>query len=242
VVTQIKKNQAKPKVLANSTLQSDIPFNSENTKINVMVADKSLSFRNRVGTLIKSLDGFEHTAEATSFEETLSKVKALKPDVLLLDQFLVSALIAENIQELISHCDALKILIHFQNQDTHLAISCLRSGAVGMLAKNQNNKTIIKAITCVFNGELWVNRSLITQILKEDFAKKIMSELSVKNPLSSLTPREKVIAQLAAQGNNSKKIASQLAISVKTVSNQLTVIYSKLGIKNQIGLILLIKD
>jgi DNA-binding NarL/FixJ family response regulator len=227
---------------ANSTLQIDNPSNCEKTKINVMVADKSVLFRNRVGALIKSHDGFGYTAEAARYDDTLIRIKEHKPDVLLLDQFLIFDAVTEKIKELLSHCVACKVLIHFQSQDSRLAIHCLRSGVVGILAKNQGNKTILKAITCVFKGELWVNRSLITQFFKEDWAEKIVPEFSEFNPFSSLTPREKVIAQLAAQGNNSKKIASQLAISVKTVSNQLTVIYSKLGVKNQIGLILLIKD
>lgn len=207
-----------------------------------MVADKSQLFRNRVSALIKSDGRLDFATEATSYEDTLTKIKELKPDVLLLDQFLIADAITDKIQELKSHCVTCRVLVHFQNQDAHLAIRCLRSGAVGMLPKSQNNKTILKAIACVFNGELWVNRSLVTQIFKEDWAEKIVPGTPLNNPFSSLTPREKTIAQLAVQGNNSKKIASQLAISVKTVSNQLTCIYSKLGVKNHIGLILLIKD
>ncbi len=207
-----------------------------------MVAGKNLLFRNRVSTLIKSHHRLDYVTEATSYADTLTKIKELKPDVLLLDHFLISDAITEKIQVLISNCAACKILIHFLNLDSDVAIRCLRSGVVGILAKNQSNKAILKAITCVFNGELWINRSLIAHMLKEDWGQKIVPETSVNNPFSSLTPREKAVAQLAAQGVTSKKIASQLAISVKTVRNQLTVIYSKLGVKNHIGLILLTKD
>jgi two-component system, NarL family, response regulator DegU len=216
--------------------------NINGSNINVMVADKDLLFCKRVSTLIKSQDSFDCIYESNSYEDTLIGVKRFKPDVLFLDQLLIHDAISEKIQELKGNSPACKLLINFRNIEIDFTIDYLLSGAVGVLAKNQNNKTILKAIACVSNGELWANRTMIAQILKDNWNQRLAPDILDNQYFISLTAREKTIAQMAAQGMNSKKIASQLAISVKTVRNQLTSIYSKLGVKNHIGLILLTKE
>jgi DNA-binding NarL/FixJ family response regulator len=131
------------------------------------------------------------------------------------------------IPELQSASPASKILIltACESRDKHLL--ALRIGAMGIFTKNQSNSMLLKAIRSVCSGEVWLNRSLAAEMLR-DFNKP---------KTNLLTPRELSIARLAAKGWGAKKISGQLFISEKTVRNQLVIIYSKLGVSSHVELV-----
>lgn len=97
---------------------------------------------------------------------------------------------------------------------------------------------LCKAIRHVYSGDVWIDRTLTIELWKQNSSKPCSLEkhLSKSSNLNTLTCRECNIACLSSKGFSAKKIAEQLFISEKTVRNHLTIIYDKLGVKNQLEL------
>jgi DNA-binding NarL/FixJ family response regulator len=172
-----------------------------------------------------------------SLAEGHSLAHRLSPDVILLELELIVDAIEEKLQELVSICPASKILIFTSNSNHDNHILALRSGAAGIQTKDQSNDLLLKAIRSVFSGEIWVNLAITARLLHNHSSAGKVSVIEPTMITNLLTPRERIIASLAAQGFSSKKISCQLNLSEKTVRNQLSIIYSKLGVSSQIDLV-----
>ena len=141
------------------------------------------------------------------------------------------------IPELQSASPSSKILILTASESRDKHLLALRIGAMGIFTKNQPNSMLIKAIRSVFSGEVWLNRSLAAEMLRDFNRPPSANETDNKPKTNLLTPRELSIARLAAKGWGAKKISGQLFISEKTVRNQLVIIYSKLGVSSHVELV-----
>ncbi len=216
--------------------------------IRVLIADEHELIRLGFCTLVESRPGIELIGHTDSFEDLKSQAQKLQPDVILLDFNLSEGNIVNRIPDLLAVCPNGKILVFTAIEDSELHLLALRLGALGIFAKKLSAETLIKAITCVYGGEVWVNRST-TALLLQNFNEITVSEYSdakatgtltatKSDKLNALTRREADVACLAAQGMSAKNIAKKLFISEKTVRNQLTAIYNKLGVASQLELAL----
>ncbi|KJV05835.1 hypothetical protein VZ94_15310 [Methylocucumis oryzae] len=217
--------------------------------IRVLIADEHELVRLGFCTLVESRPGIELIGHTDSFEDLKSQAQKLQPDVILLDFNLIEGNIVNRIPDLLAVCPNGKILVFTAIEDSELHLLALRLGALGIFAKKKlSAETLIKAITCVYGGEVWVNRST-TALLLQNFNEITVSEYSdtkaagtltatKSDKLNALTKREADVACLAAQGMSAKNIAKKLFISEKTVRNQLTAIYNKLGVASQLELAL----
>lgn len=197
----------------------------------MLAADGHTLIHFGLSMLIKNESDLTLIGEAKNIAEAKSLAYQLSPDVLLIELAIIEHGIAESILELRNICPLCKILIYTGNNDPDAHILALRAGAKGILTKNLGNNILLKAIRGVFSGELWIDRSLTAKLLGNSNLPEITA--------SVLTPRESEIARLSAKGLSSRKIAERLYINEKTVRNQLTIIYHKLGVCSQIDLILL---
>lgn len=209
----------------------------ENGTIRVLLAEDHELIRIGLAALFQTITQFKLIGEADNFLDTLRLAKQTSPDVILLDMSLKDGDTTEHIPELLSACPSSKVLIFTacENREKHLL--ALRIGAMGIFTKNQPNSMLLKAIRSVYSGEVWLNRSLAAEMLR-DFNRPLPSNPIANAPKTNiLTPRELTIARLAAKGWAAKKISGQLFISEKTVRNQLVVIYSKLGVTSHVELV-----
>jgi DNA-binding NarL/FixJ family response regulator len=182
--------------------------------------------------LINDEQDMELVGVSKSLTEGQSLAHRFSPDVILLELELIADAIDEKIQELVKICPSGKILIFTSNSNHDNHILALRSGAAGIQTKDQSNDLLLKAIRSVFSGEMWVNLAITARLLRNHNSGGKVSVIDPTMITNLLTPRESVIAGLAAQGLSSKKISSQLFLSEKTVRNQLSIIYSKLGVSS----------
>jgi DNA-binding NarL/FixJ family response regulator len=113
----------------------------------------------------------------------------------------------------------------------------LRIGARGLIGKDQSAGDIRRAVLTVASGRLWLGKTTAEAILDHelsgDRARRADSDL-----LSRLTTREKQVIQMACRELKNREIALELRISEPTLSHHFTSIYSKLGVKDRIGLII----
>jgi DNA-binding NarL/FixJ family response regulator len=113
----------------------------------------------------------------------------------------------------------------------------LKFGVTGIVGTNQNSRTLIRAITQVSEGEVWLNQKLIAQLLGGDFyvsnGNSKTKGVSVQN---ELTTREHEVVRLVGMGMNNKEISKKLEITEATVRHHLSSIYSKLYVEDRLNL------
>jgi DNA-binding NarL/FixJ family response regulator len=113
----------------------------------------------------------------------------------------------------------------------------LRIGARGLIGKDQSPADIRRAVLTVASGRIWLGKTTAEAILNDELsggiARRVDSDL-----LSRLTTRERQVIQMACRELKSREIALELRISEPTLSHHFTSIYSKLGVKDRIGLII----
>ena len=207
-------------------------------KIRILFADDQELVVIGLRTIIESESDLDLVGVANNFEETVLLSQKFLPDLLLLECMLQEGHCIERIPDFLSACPSCKILILTSclNRERHL--KALRHGAAGVFTLNQPIPMLIKAIHKTYSGGAWLSNELTMEILRAFNSVEPAANLLQKPLGNSLTARELTIARLAAQGMQAKKIAEKLYISEKTVRNQLVIIYSKLGVRSHIEIVL----
>ena len=181
--------------------------------------------------------GMAVIGECSTREEALATLGAHRGHVYVVDLDLISENGLELLHELVITYDV-RVIALTASTSSDLHQLAVQSGARGIVLKQEAPDILVKAIRQVDSGELWLRRALLTSLLT-----KQLSRSSVKSKkdgegqrISSLTPRERDIVQLVAEGLNTRGIAEKLRVSEFTVRNHLTSILDKLNLSNKFEL------
>ena len=174
--------------------------------------------------------------------EALAAVRASCPEVILLDLELGEESGLDLLPELLRLCgDRTLVIVLTGSRDTSLHDRAVRLGARGVILKEEPVEDILKAIDKVMRGELWLDRATAARIFAE-FSGRGRDAGRPADPeaerAATLTPREREVVALVGEGLKNEQIAERLCVSEKTVRNNLTVVYDKLGVSNRLELIL----
>lgn len=203
-------------------------------KIDILVADRHELIRIGLRAVIDSHRDLRIVAETDSFNQTLQLASRLKPNVILFDAQLNDGDFLDQIPLLFELSPQSKILFFTCNAQEEIHLHALRLGVAGIVPKYQSSALLIKAIQAVNAGQLWFDRN-ITQLVLQSQHNPSPKQASV---VSTLNSRECRIACMSSKGWSAKKIAAAVALSEKTVRNQLTLIYDKLNVQGQVALCL----
>jgi DNA-binding NarL/FixJ family response regulator len=182
--------------------------------IKIMVVDEHKILREGLATLIAKQPDMEIVGEATDGREALDLVKENTPDLILMDVTMPNLNGIEATRQIKSKNPEIEIIALSLHSDRRFVLGMIGAGASGYLIKQCTFDELVLAINTVMAGKKYLSPE-ISNILVEEFARKDSKEKAVID--SKLTPREKEILQLLAEGKNTKEIASNLSISVKTV-------------------------
>jgi DNA-binding NarL/FixJ family response regulator len=194
-----------------------------------LVADDHTIVRQGV-KLLMLREGFEVVDEAGDGQEAVRLARDNCPDVAVLDYAmpLLNGLGAAG--EIIHACPQTKVILLTMHADDRYVLEALRTGVKGYVLKSQSATDLIVAIHEVMRGMVYlsprVSRSVVDAYL-------VKSEL----PPDPLTPREREVLQLVAEGKTTKEVAHLLGISVKTAESHRTRIMKKLDAPNTAGIV-----
>jgi DNA-binding NarL/FixJ family response regulator len=202
--------------------------------ISIILADDHPVVRRGIQALLESERGFSIVGVAADGLETVSLVNRLKPDVLILDLMMPG----------LSGMEVLRI-IHESSPSTHIVIlsmysssafvaQALQNGAVGYVLKGCTEENLIRAVKEAAAGKRFLSPP-VTEIAINAYIEQC--ESGPYDPHVALTPRQREVLQLAAEGKTNAKIAERLNISPRTVENHRAFIMKKLGLQNQTELI-----
>lgn len=180
----------------------------------------------------------EVVGSATSSAEALSLVMTISPNVILIDLDLNGESGVTIIPKLIDKSKAI-ILALTGTRDLALHDSAMLAGASGVVEKGESAETILKAITLVHQGELWIDRTATSRIFNELSRRKTaVSGDPEQQKIASLTRKERLtVAEIGYDAKASTGlIADRLCISENTLRNHLTSIYAKLELSSRLEL------
>lgn len=175
---------------------------------------------------------------ATNSTDAIKLLDTISPDVILIDLDLNGESGINIIPNLLAKCTA-KVLVLTGTRDLSLHDSAMLAGASGVVEKGDTAETILKAITMVHQGEVWIDRLATSRIFNELSRKKSAeSDDPEQRKISSLTRKERqTVAEMGSDATASTKvIAARLFISDNTLRNHLTSIYAKLTLTSRLEL------
>jgi len=207
-------------------------------KITVLIADDHTIFREGLHMLLALEEGIQVVGEATDGLQTLSMVEAFQPDILLLDIRMPELTGLEVLPKIRAKSPGTKVLILSAFFDDDVIVEALQLGAKGYLSKTLTRPDLVKAVRATHAGELWAERRVLTQTLEGLLERVNNLHGSPPDGRETLTDREQEVVRWVIQGMTNKEIASQLAISEKTVKTHLSNIFSKLKVSRRLQLLL----
>lgn len=203
--------------------------------IRILIAEDHLMVRAGIRALLEKAGDINVLGEASNGQEAIEMTGLLKPDVLIMDIMMprmngIQA--AENIRDLRLPTQILLLSMYSDEGFVHRALQC---GVKGYVLKSSVSDELLWAVRAVASGKTYLS-SPISEILVES-AMNPHSALQNKDPLSTLSPREKEILQLIAEEYTSAEIGNLLFISEKTVEKHRTRLMEKLNVRNLAGLV-----
>ncbi len=191
--------------------------------IHVMIADDHKMVREGLKNLIEFDNRIRVIDEADNGNECIEKLRYRKPDVLLLDINMPDINGMEVLEILVRKKICPRILMLTVHSEMEYLIKSLDMGADGYLLKDSDSHELIRAIHCVYEGEKFIQPSMIPVLNSKLIARDLDRE-----KVESLSNREVEVLKLVAAGLLNKDIGSKLYISERTVKNHLSNIFRKI--------------
>ncbi len=195
----------------------------------IVLADDHQIVRDGIRMLIDATEGLEVVGEAADGREAVSQCVALKPDVILLDVGLPGLNGVEAARQIHDQVPRTRIVALSMLSEATYVRRMFQSGASGYLLKDCAFDELVRALDAVKAGKTYVSPS-ISGVVIEDYLKDIRPGGS--GLLGRLTPREREVLQLMAEGRSTKQIAADLFVSVKTIETHRQNLMRKLDIFN----------
>ena len=203
------------------------------TAIRVMLADDHALFRAGIRSLLLGIEGVEIVGEARDGHEALRMVAACTPDVLLLDLALPE-LNGIEVAERLRDQPGTRVLILSMFANEEFVLRSLRAGAAGYLLKDSSVVELEAALRSVADGGSYLSPAVSGHVLAA-YVRRVGQEGAPAEP--TLTPRQREVLQLIAEGHGTKDIAARLCLSAKTVETHRAQLMERLGIHDVAGLV-----
>jgi DNA-binding NarL/FixJ family response regulator len=194
--------------------------------IRVLLVDDHVLVRDGLAALLEGIGGFDIVGEAGTGEEALKQALLLGPDVVLMDVRLPGVEATRRIRDALPGTAVLMLTMY---DDDATVFAAMRAGAQGYLLKDAEPDDVAGGIRAVTSGQA---------IFGPGVAQRMLTFLSsaqptAEYPFPQLTERERLILERLAAGRRTGEIATELFLARKTVSNQLTSVFAKLGVADR---------
>ncbi len=206
--------------------------------IRVLLVDDQPLLRTGFRLILQSEPDIEVVGEAGDGEVALSQVRALRPDVVLMDIRMPRMDGVEATRRLAELDDPPRVLVLTTYDLDEYVVDSLRAGASGFLLKDVPAEDLVDAVRVVHRGEAVV-APRVTRRLLDRFARLLPAPRTDDAPLPELTDREHQVLLLMARGLSNAEIAGQLVLSETTVKTHVSNVLMKLGLRDRVQAVVL---
>jgi two-component system, NarL family, response regulator DevR len=196
--------------------------------IRVFLLDDHELVRTGLRTLLDSEEDMEVVGEAATVEEGLSGIDALLPDVAILDVRLPDGNGIEVCREIRSLHPEIGCLMLTSYSDDEAQFAAIMAGAAGYVLKEIGGRDLVGDIRRVSEGE-----SLLNPAITQELFSRLRREKEQASRMSELTPQERKVLELIAQGKSNRQIAEEIFLAEGTIKNYVSRLLSKLGMQRR---------
>lgn len=201
--------------------------------IRVLIVDDHTIVRQGLVALLEDEPDIRVVGQAGTGCEALALIEACRPDVVLLDITIPDLSGLEVTRRVVKSWPDVRVLILTMHEEEAFFFEALRAGAAGYILKGADSEELIYAIHAVHEGGVYLPPRLASLLVQDYLARQAMPGLED----ISLTPREREILRLIAQGLTNREIAERLTLSLNTVKTHRQHLYQKLGLHRRADLV-----
>ncbi len=198
---------------------------SPNTSTRVFIINPQELVRVGMRTLLNSMPDFTVVGEALSRSEALPLLLQHRPDIVIVDLRVQDGTGIETAKEILTHLPATRLLFLADTLNDSILLSAISTGAHGYVLQDAGSETLMHAMRSITKGQAYLDPG----VTRHTFA--YLRKVADREPERGrhlLSPQERRLLPLIAQGKTNKEIAAELGLSDKTVKNYLANVYSKL--------------
>lgn len=204
-------------------------------EIRVMLVDDHTILREGLRLLLSKQENIRIIGEASKGEDALRMAKELSPDLIIMDISLPD-INGISLTRMITQADPrIAVLVLTMYNEKEYLISSLKAGALGYLIKEGTIEEMIKAINTVYRHQIYIDRKFPSSVVNEALLR--MKDENADESDDILTPREKDVLSLIAEGKSNKEIAAILNLSAKTVDVHRSNIMRKMDVHDAVSLV-----
>jgi two-component system response regulator NreC len=202
--------------------------------IRILIADDHKIVREGLTALLRQHPHMEVVGEAENGRQAVQLAASLQPQVVIIDIGMPELNGIEATRQIVAESPGTKVIALSMHSDKRFVKGMLKAGAAGYLLKYCASEELVNAIQMVMANRVYLSHD-ITGIVVEDYVQKLAD--SDASPFQSLTPREREVLQLLAEGHSTRQIADTLHVSVKTIEVHRKQLMDKLGLSSLADLI-----
>lgn len=195
----------------------------------IILADDHKIVREGLMALLEKQPAMQVVAEAEDGRNAVRLARELNPDLVIMDIAMPDLNGIEATRQIVAEVPGVKVIALSMHSDKRFVTGMLKAGASGYLLKYCASEELVNAIQMVMSNRVYLSPD-ITGLVVEDYVQKLSGADS--SVFAVLTPREREVMQLLAEGQSTKQIASALHVSPKTIEVHRKQIMDKLGFQS----------
>jgi DNA-binding NarL/FixJ family response regulator len=195
--------------------------------IRLLLVDDTEIFLLGLQTLFSRVPSIRVVGQASTAATARSEALRLTPDVIVMDLHLPDGTGVESCREIRALCPNTKVLFLSSNQDDEALLAATFAGASGYLLKQIDHVALIVAVEAVAKGQSVLDPHMTAAVLDR---MRLLSTASTKGASMALSPQQKRVLALLAEGKTNKEIAQALELSDKTVANYVHHVFQKIHV------------
>jgi DNA-binding NarL/FixJ family response regulator len=203
----------------------------------VLLADDHTIVRQGVRLCLEAMGDIQVVAEAEDGQAAVQLASKLRPDVAVVDLTMPRLNGIEAIRQIKRDIPTTEVVVLSVHDSEGYVVQALRAGAAGYVLKRNAATELAAAIRAAHAGQAYLHPSVARRVIDDYLSRIHASEDAISEPHERLTPREREVLQLAAEGHSTRAIAGLLCLSAKTVEHHRANVMTKLGLHGQTELV-----
>jgi two-component system nitrate/nitrite response regulator NarL len=211
---------------------------SSEKPIRIVIIESQTLMRAGLRLIVERSPDLKVVGEVGDAQAGLDTISGQKPDIILFKLDPARSIGLDMIRKMANVSNCSRIILLAYPEETKVALAAIGEGILGIVWWTQTPEILIKAIQKVHAGEIWIERSMIANLLSGMANNhRLIPQDPHAESIAQLSLRERQVIKEIGQGLKNDQIAKKLCLSATTIRHHLTSIYGKLGVSDRLELL-----